>query len=211
VSGGINPDDPLNPQDNRDHVMMVFFRDRLGSLLCKRWVKAIVLTIYVVYLVFACWGVTRIKEGLQKRNTANYDSYAVTYYDTEDKYFKEYAFTISVVFHGPSINFASTAVQQKIEVITQSLENTTYIDAKLTQSWLRDFLDYVRRSKQYGDVDLPVASESDFAHTLRTVYLTDASSALNLDVEFAPDTTRVNAARILIQVSIRSTILHNSE
>lgn len=37
--GGINPDDPHNPEDNREHAGMVFFRDRVGPVLNKAWVK----------------------------------------------------------------------------------------------------------------------------------------------------------------------------
>ena len=37
--GGINPDDPHNPEDNREHAGMVFFRDRVGPVLNKTWVK----------------------------------------------------------------------------------------------------------------------------------------------------------------------------
>ncbi len=30
----------------------------------------------------------RIKEGLEKRNTVNYDSYSIGFYDAEDKYYQ---------------------------------------------------------------------------------------------------------------------------
>ena len=112
-TGGIDPDDPHNPRDNADHAGMVFFRDVVGRTLTKSWVKAVVLLVYGVYIVAACWGVTKIKEGLEKRNTANYDSYSVTYYDMEDAYFKEYAFTISVVFSGENLDFSDPEVQQR--------------------------------------------------------------------------------------------------
>ena len=112
-TGGIDPDDPHNPADNADHGGMVFFRDRVGVWLGKGWVKATVLVVYVAYILAACWGVTNIREGLEKRNTANYDSYSVKYYDLEDKYFKEYAFTISVMFSGPHLDFSDPEVQDR--------------------------------------------------------------------------------------------------
>ena len=67
----------------------------------------------------AVWGFTNIKEGLEKKNTANYDSYSVKYYDMDDAYFKKYAFTISVVFSGPNIDFSNIETQRKIEHITE--------------------------------------------------------------------------------------------
>ena len=67
----------------------------------------------------AVWGFTNIKEGLDKKNTANYDSYSIKYYEMDDTYFKKYAFTISVVFSGPNLSFSNIETQQKIEHILQ--------------------------------------------------------------------------------------------
>ena len=39
LGGGINPDDPHNPEDNCEHAGMVFFRDRVGPVLNKPLVK----------------------------------------------------------------------------------------------------------------------------------------------------------------------------
>ena len=200
-TGGINPDDPLNPIDNQEHAGMVFFREKLGNLLNISWVKALVLTIFSVYICFGIWGVTEIREGLEKRNTANYDSYSVDYYNMDDAYFKKYAFTISVAFSGQNLDFSDPEVQNRIELIMQALEGSVYIDKNLTQNWLRDFLDYLDRNKGYSDVELPVDTELNFAKTLKNVYLADPNNPARLDVSFDQDGSRVQAARFLIQVS----------
>ena len=83
--------------------------------------------------------------------------------------------------------------------VLQKLENSTYIDAQATDCWLRDFLDYIDRNKDYSDVDLPISTEYDFANTLRTNYL-DPTTATKLDVSFDETNSRVVAARFLIQV-----------
>lgn len=119
MTGGINPDDPNNLEDNCDHIGMAFFRDRFGVLLSKQWVKMVVLAAYMVYIIIACWGLMNIREGLEKKNTANYNSYSVTYYNMEDSYFKEYAFTISLAFTGPNLDFSDPKLQHRIELITQ--------------------------------------------------------------------------------------------
>ena len=82
----------------------------------------------------------------------------------------------------------------------QALENSTYIDSSVTQSWLRDFLDYLKRNEGYTDVNLPVDSPQDFASTLKNIYLADASNPAKLDVAFSEDNSKVVAARFLIQV-----------
>eukprot|EP00095_Tigriopus_kingsejongensis_P005739 maker-scaffold28_size608977-snap-gene-1.19 protein:Tk05739 transcript:maker-scaffold28_size608977-snap-gene-1.19-mRNA-1 annotation:"AGAP010394-PA" len=199
MTGGINPDDPHNPRDNRDHAGMVFFRDVFGKFLTKTWVKSLVLCLFGVYIVIACWGVTNLKEGLEKRNTANYDSYSVSYYDMEDLYFKKYAFTISLMFTGPNINFADVRTQQKIENITRMFEDSVYIDGSVTQSWLRDFLDYISRNGGTPDFDLSIDTEQKFATILREVYVADTDNPLSLDVEYTKDFSRVKSARFLIQ------------
>ena len=94
-------------------------RDRLGGALTKEWVKCLVLLAFVVYMGTACWGFSNIKEGLDKKNTANYDSYSINYYEMDDAYFKEYAFTISLVFSGPNLDFSNLETQRKIEHIVQ--------------------------------------------------------------------------------------------
>ena len=76
--------------------MMKFFRDTIGEWLCKPWAKALVLTVFVTYIGFACWGVMGLEEGLEKKRLSRFDSYSVEYYNTEEKYFMEYPFRINV-------------------------------------------------------------------------------------------------------------------
>jgi len=126
MTGGINKDDPYNPEDNKDHVGMAFIRDHLGVPLNNAWVKTIVLLCFAVYLVVASWGITNIKEGLEKRNTANFDSYSVKYYDMDDLYFKEYAYAISVIFSGPDLDLSDKDSLERIETVTQV--NTSFFE-----------------------------------------------------------------------------------
>ena len=77
---------------------MVFFRDVLGTWLNKPSSKAMVLTIFLLYLGGACFGVSQLKEGLEKRRLSRFDSYSVEYYDMEDKYFRDFPFRINVSY-----------------------------------------------------------------------------------------------------------------
>ena len=95
-SGGINKEDPFNPKDNKENGMMAFFRDVIGNWLNKPYAKAIVLTCFLGYLCVASWGVTQLKEGLEKKRLSRFDSYSVDFYDVEDQYFREYPFRINV-------------------------------------------------------------------------------------------------------------------
>lgn len=95
-TGGIDPDDPYNPKDNPDHGIMVFFRDYWGAFLNCTPVKILVLAIFIAYLGVSCWGITKMQEGLERRKLTRYDSYAATFFDTEDKYFRDYPYRIQV-------------------------------------------------------------------------------------------------------------------
>lgn len=65
-TGGINPNDPKNPEDNEEHCLMVFFRDWWGGILSKGWVKLVVIICFLVYLTVGIAGCTQIKEGLER-------------------------------------------------------------------------------------------------------------------------------------------------
>jgi hypothetical protein len=200
-TGGRNPADPYNPRDNKDHAGMAFLRDRLGGALSRGWVKAVVLASFLAYLVASVWGITQIREGLEKRNTVNYDSYSIDYYDMDDKYYKEFRFPINVVVNGAGLRYSDPLTQTRIEAVIRRLENSTYIADEMTTSWLRNFLDFVDRNAGYEDMgdELSVATEADFIRTLRTAYLTDLSMALHLDVRFSEDGRRIEASRFLLQ------------
>uniref|UniRef100_A0A8W7PZN3 SSD domain-containing protein n=1 Tax=Anopheles coluzzii TaxID=1518534 RepID=A0A8W7PZN3_ANOCL len=76
-TGGINRDDPDNPIDNREHVLMAFFRETMARILNKGWTKTIILVIFAAYLGGACFGLTKIKEGLERRKLSKADSYSI--------------------------------------------------------------------------------------------------------------------------------------
>jgi hypothetical protein len=73
-------------------------------------------------------------------------------------------------------------VQAGLEDLLLQLENTTYIDPIYTESWLRSFLDYVERWRDYPDYDqLKTNNEQNFIRTLK-----DVSRFYNLFECFAP-------------------------
>ena len=198
-TGGINPNDPYNPLDNKDHAGMVFLRDKLGHLLSIKWVKSLVLIVFSSYIVVAVWGITNIKEGLDLRNTVKFDSYSIKYYNADDKYFNEYRYPINVIITGNDIDYSDEKVQQKMETITQTFENSTFISNSMTSSWIRDFLSFVSRNQGYfTDVDINIETEKNFVETLKNSYLSDPESPFNLDVLFDESGDKIVGSRLLL-------------
>ena len=64
-------------------------------------------------------------------------------------------------------DYSSPEIQKGLESLLFALENTTFIDPFYTESWLRDFLDYVQRYKDYSPID--ISNERLFIEALNSV------------------------------------------
>lgn len=92
----MDPDDPYNPVDNPEHGCMSWFRDYLAVLLNCRPVKVVVIAIFACYLAGALYGLTTLREGLDRRKLSKNDSYSIVFYDKQDYYFREFPYRIQV-------------------------------------------------------------------------------------------------------------------
>jgi len=99
LTGGINRDDPDNPLDNKEHMLMAFFKQHVATILNKGWVKTLVILVFGAYLAGACYGLTNIKEGLERRKLSKADSYSVQFFDREDEFYREFPYRIQVIFY----------------------------------------------------------------------------------------------------------------
>ena len=69
-----------------------------------------------------------------------------------------------------ALDYSDPKIQRDMEELLTKLENTTYIDPLYTESWLRSFLDYVDKWKDYPDYfELKVDDEQNFIHSLKNV------------------------------------------
>ena len=76
---------------------------------------------------------------------------------------------LQVVVSG-SLDYSDPQIQSDMEDLVTPLENTTYIDPLYTESWLRSFLDYVDKWKDYPDYfELKVDNEQNFINSLKNV------------------------------------------
>ncbi|XP_062562304.1 patched domain-containing protein 3 [Armigeres subalbatus] len=195
-TGGINRDDPDNPIDNKEHLLMKFFRDTMAGILNKGWVKALIIVVFAAYLGGACFGLTKIKEGLERRKLSKADSYSVKFFDLEDDYYREFPYRIQVIVTG-DLNYSDPHTQMEIEDLMQSLENTSYISSPLySESWLRSFVAYVDRNNDY--LNLTLDSEEAFIEALKEIWLFPANP-FSLDVKFSDDGKRIVASRFMVQ------------
>ncbi|XP_050498733.1 patched domain-containing protein 3 [Diabrotica virgifera virgifera] len=195
-SGGVNPNDMDNPQDNKEHGFMVFFRDYFGAMLNNGCVKFLVILVFAVYLLGAGYGITKIQEGLERRKVAKNDSYAIEFFDREDDYYREFPYRVQVIISG-QYDYSDPKIQAQVENLTQTFENTSYISNTLyTESWLRSFIQYTERNQDY--LNLTVNTKKGFTDALKELWLAP-SSAFSLDVKFDDSGENIIAMRFLIQ------------
>lgn len=65
-------------------------------------------------------------------------------------------------------NYSDPKIQDEVELLTQKLENTSYISNSLyTESWLRTFINYVSRNNDY--LNVTIDNEPDFIQNLKEV------------------------------------------
>ncbi|XP_034952079.1 patched domain-containing protein 3 [Chelonus insularis] len=203
-SGGVNREDPDNPLDNPEHGCMTWFRDYLATALNCRLVKALVIIIFGLYLAGALYGLTNLKEGLERRKLSKEDSYSIVFYDLEDEYFKEFPYRIQVIISG-EYDYSDPLIQTQMENLTRELEATPYITNPIySESWLRSFLTYVKSNEDY--LNISISTEEDFIKNLKALWLAPSSS-YSLDVKFDPSGQHIIASRFLIQaVNVSGTI-----
>lgn len=76
-------------------------------------------------------------------------------------------FRVQVIISG-MYDYSDPIVQKQIENLTQTFENTSYISNTLyTESWLRSFLVYAERNKDY--LNISIDTKEDFIDNLKKV------------------------------------------
>ncbi|XP_035690894.1 patched domain-containing protein 3-like [Branchiostoma floridae] len=182
-----------------DHAIMTFFKDYFGPFITKTWVKVVVMVVFAGYLGCAMWGCLQLREGIRLSNLAADDSYVVSYNNKDDQYFTSYGAKISVSFTD-ELEYWNTTVQDQIENILSQFEETEFSSGKNeSESWLRDYLDFV---DQFSGVipGLDASSKASFITNLRDHFLSNALfKRYELDIEFNHNQTEILASRFLVQ------------
>ncbi|KAJ6224071.1 hypothetical protein RDWZM_002616 [Blomia tropicalis] len=201
-TGGRNPSSPDHPKDNKEHMMIVFFRDVLATALNRPIIKLLVILCFLVYLLIGIYGCSVIKEGLDRRKLSRDDSYSVQFYDNEDKYFREYPYRIQIVIN-ETMNYADPKVQQQIEDMLVKFESSPFISDNrlMTESWLRAYLTFLNQEDSFLFLQaLNVTDQQDFYRGVREIFLHfSLTEQFRYDLVFNEDGTEVIASRFIIQ------------
>lgn len=184
------------------YFMMVCFKDNLGKTLSNKYVKALVIFLFLLYFIIACWGCTQIREGLEFQKLAPYNSYPVKGFDMSNKYFGDYRDRIQVVINAP-LDYSDPKVQEQVEELVQKFEANGFIssDTRLTEFWLRYFKRfYTNKRTALFFQNYNLTNKQEFMHCLRKVFLKFSIGQLvKNDVVFNENYTEIIASRFILQ------------
>lgn len=176
--------------------MNVFFKKYYGPFVTNKWIKVLMVLLYGAYLGGSVYGCTQIREGIDLRNLANDASYVIPYYDDDDKYFSTYGPRVMVVIT-ESVDYWNESVRLGIESCAQNLENISYVDKNLSESWLRVYTELDKR----GLID--INSKTDFLNNLTVLFRVHPS--FEWDINKTRD--EIEASRFFIQtVNVTSAV-----
>ncbi|XP_067326443.1 patched domain-containing protein 3-like [Anolis sagrei] len=184
VGGSFDESNEAEPE----HPMNGFFRKYYGPFLVQSWTKAVVVILYLIYLGSCIYGCIQIKEGIYLRNLASDHSYVVPYYDWEKEYFSGYGPRVMVVVT-ESVAYWDPSVRKDIENCMEALENSSYVDAKLSESWLKIYESIAQR------MPININDSNVFIDNLSVLFKANPDSEWDINY----NVTEVSASRFFIQ------------
>ncbi|VDM60769.1 unnamed protein product [Angiostrongylus costaricensis] len=134
--------EPSKGNEVKEAAVSRFFRDWYAPLLMNNVVRTITMGWYLIYLFFAYYGVTQIKEGLEPTNLLVQDSYAIPHYKLLQKYFWKYGAILQVVVNNaPDLRNATS--RDRIHAMVGDFATTRHsIGKESVQFWLYEMESY---------------------------------------------------------------------
>ncbi|XP_078518920.1 patched domain-containing protein 3-like [Lissotriton helveticus] len=170
-----------------EHPIATLFQ-HYGPFLTQPWTKMVVFVVYCGYLAVSVYGCFQLQEGTSLRNLASEHSYVTQYYHKEDLYFSKFGPKVMVTVT-KAISYWDPSIHTTIEKCVQRMESSSSIDRKLSESWLRDYSQYLfNMSLNLDD---------------KTTFINHVSSFLQLVPRYKNDVVirngRIEASRFFIQ------------
>ncbi|XP_067131652.1 patched domain-containing protein 3-like [Centruroides vittatus] len=206
ISGNENIDGHEDENARSDTVMKLF-GDIFGTYLGKWPVKAIFITIFIIYAAVSMYFMSQIKESLQLQNVFPKSSKSFSYLRVHYKYFSDYPHAIQVVFN-QTLDYSNRTVQENIEKILSDFESSRYIsDSSNTICWFREYHRFVRTSSlSYLIENYNINNSVDYINGLNDVFLKIKSyRVFKNDIIFNDKSHKIVASRcFLISQNVRN-------
>ncbi|XP_069770643.1 patched domain-containing protein 3-like [Narcine bancroftii] len=174
-----------------EHAAYFFFKEHYGPFLTNGWTKAGVVLLYLGYLAASIYGCLQLKEGIDLRNLSFDDSYVIKFYDSESDFFSVYGPRVMVTVTEP-VDYWNSTIQDEIEVCMDRLENNTYVNRELSESWLRAHIDFSKK------MHIDIKDKNTFIGNLPKFF--KSVPAFQEDVEISQDEMSIRTSRFFIQI-----------
>ncbi|KAI3418365.1 hypothetical protein GPALN_009686 [Globodera pallida] len=135
--------DPTKLEINlRDSQAAKFFQNWFAPILMQPIIRALALLWFVVYVVFAVYGCSQLREGLEPVNLLVKDSYAIPHYRALENYFWHYGATVQIVVNNPP-NLGDLEERQRVRSMVHAFANTRHtIGDESVQFWMYEMEHY---------------------------------------------------------------------
>ncbi|XP_053571661.1 patched domain-containing protein 3-like [Bombina bombina] len=183
-----------------DHPMTLFFLKYYGPFLTNIWSKLVVIVLYCGYLASSIYGCFYVQEGIDLRNLAPDNSYVVPFYENEELYFSNYGPRVMVVITKQT-EYWNLDTRVKIESCMENFEKNSFVDKKLSESWLRIYVATAEERK------LNISTQDLFIEHLNTFFAVAPNYKQDVDI----NSKDIIASRFFIQTFNVTTAVDEKE
>ena len=178
--------------------VMVFFRDVFSPFISHGLTKMMILLTFITYVVLACWGLSKLEEGLDRSKLTTNSSPLAEYFLVEEQYFRDNPYRLQLVIATP-LDYSDVQVQKQVLDLIQKLEDLPFVsrDPAFRQSWLHMVLDFSKENFLVFNI----TTKSQFMMGLK-LFLKETKRLkhpASQDVRFSADGTNVDASRFFLQ------------
>ena len=176
----------------RNHAVMVFFRDYYAKFISSMYCLIGILPLYCCYICAAGYLCSNITLGLERANIAEEGTMTYDFLKLYDNYFKETGPSTSVIITEP-YPYWESARQDELGTMVVGIHDNEYVKPmNYTDFWLDDYKAYL--VGLYGTSDI---AQEDFVRILRDEFLKLACcERYTLDINFDGD--EIGSSRLLL-------------
>ncbi|XP_067141316.1 patched domain-containing protein 3-like [Centruroides vittatus] len=166
--------------------------------------KLFVIILYLLYLGFAIWGISKLSFQANLNINVIGDTYRDRFYRLQKQYYYQYQHRLQFIIL-EKLDYADPLVQQKVEETMQTLESDPLIGGSLmTESWLRSYLRFIsdkRISLLFSSYNL--TNTEDFLFVLRNFFLRiPEAKRFKNDISFDSNNRDIVASRFFLQTNV---------
>ncbi|XP_023242961.1 patched domain-containing protein 3-like, partial [Centruroides sculpturatus] len=197
---GIIHESNKNCEENSGNLLMLFYRDILGKFLCLKWIKALILAFFFVYICGAVYSFRWIQEGLRYQDVLPHNSFGMKYSIQHYKYFTQYPQRIQVIINN-TLDYSDPKVQQELKEFIHEFEEIPLVVGGLfTEFWLKYYLKFLKDKRYwFSHAGYNMSDPDDFIDCLRDVFLKFPwAQNLKKDILFSKDGKKIIATRFLL-------------